>query len=84
VSEQPPIVPEPTNLSWESAVVIHQGRLLLREEVRTRTGTFVFFLPPEMAELMAEHLIHHARLAKQGIIVPGEMLLRPPADPKNN
>jgi len=75
------IQPRPTNLSWEVAIVLEGGRVLLRNEIRTATGAFVFYLPPDLAREMAAKLEDLGERAGRGIIVPRETL---PQDPERN
>lgn len=83
MSEDDLIRPRPTNLSWEAAVTLEGGRLLVRNVIRTATGVFVFYLPPDMAVAMGRQLTGLGKRASRGIVVPQRTLL-PPENPERN
>ena len=74
------IVPAPATYQWEMAIIVVGGSFLVRNEIRSPFGSFVFFLQPDHALAQAEALKEYALQAKSGIIKATEL----PKGPEGN
>ena len=68
-----PPQPLPTNVTVGIAEGMADGQLMrfVQVALATPAGICVTFLPPEVAERVAEMLIQHSRVARTGLVVAG-------------
>jgi len=82
--ERQEIHPAPTNISWEIGLVPSARGVLVRNEISTVTGTFVFFLPADGAIGQGEQLQRLGVQARSGLIITGDLPPAPTEHPEAN